>query len=59
MTTGASPTSLIIYPQPLGLQVEYNWGTGPEYNPATKYIDQKGLNGGYALLNYRQTFHGM
>jgi hypothetical protein len=46
-------TSLIIYPQPLGLQVEYNGGTGPEYNPATKYIDQKGLNGGYALLNYR------
>jgi hypothetical protein len=49
-------TSLIIYPQPLGLQVEYNWGTGPEYNPATKFIDQKGLNGGYALLNYRQPF---
>jgi Phosphate-selective porin O and P len=46
--------SLIIYPQPLGLQTEYNWGTGPEYNPATKYIDQKNLNGGYALLNYRQ-----
>jgi hypothetical protein len=26
-------TSLIIYPQPMGLQVKYNWGTGPEYNP--------------------------
>jgi hypothetical protein len=48
--------SLIIYPQPLGLQTEYNWGTGPEYNPVTKYIDQKGLNGGYALLNYRKVF---
>jgi hypothetical protein len=47
-------TSLIIYPQPLGLQMEYNWGTGPEYNPATNFIEQKGLNGGYALLNYMQ-----
>lgn len=45
--------SLIIYPQPLGFQTEYNWGTGPEYNPANKTIEQKGLNGGYALVNYR------
>ena len=45
--------SLIIYPQPLGLQTEYNWGTGPEYNSAIKTIQQKELNGGYALLNYQ------
>jgi hypothetical protein len=52
--------SLIKYPQPLGLQIEYNWGTGPQYNPATNFIDQKGLNGGYALLNYRHVFpHGI
>jgi hypothetical protein len=52
--------SLIKYPQPLGLQIEYNWGTGPKYNPATNFIDQKGLNGGYALLNYRHVFpHGI
>jgi hypothetical protein len=45
--------SLIVYPQPLGFQTEYNWGTGPEYEPANKTIEQKQLNGGYALLNYR------
>ena len=45
--------SLIVYPQPLGFQMEYNWGTGPQYNPTTKHIDQKPLNGGYALVNYR------
>lgn len=44
--------SLIVYPQPLGFQAEYNWGTGPKYNPATNFIDQKGLNGGYAMVNY-------
>jgi hypothetical protein len=45
--------SFIYYPQPIGLQVEYNWGKGPEYNPSTKFIDDKALSGGYALLNYR------
>jgi len=45
--------SLIVYPQPIGFQTEYNWGTGPEYNPANHTIEQKALNGGYALLNYR------
>jgi phosphate-selective porin O/P len=48
--------SLIVYPQPLGFQAEYNWGTGPQYNSQTKYIDQHALNGGYALLNYRFVF---
>jgi hypothetical protein len=45
--------SLIIYPQPIGFTTEYNWGTGPEYEPANLTIEQKALNGGYALLNYR------
>ena len=52
--------SLIVYPQPWGLQTEYNWGTGPQYNPQTMYIQQHPLNGGYALLNYRARLpHGM
>jgi hypothetical protein len=52
--------SLIIYPQPVGFQTEYNWGTGPEYDPANKTIEQKLLSGGYALLNYRfRPFHGI
>jgi hypothetical protein len=48
--------SLIVYPQPFGFQAEYNWGTGPQYNTQTKYIDQHSLNGGYALVSYRRVF---
>jgi hypothetical protein len=52
--------SLIVYPQPWGIQTEYNWGTGPQYNPQTKYIQQHPLNGGYFLLNYRARLpHGI
>jgi hypothetical protein len=46
--------TLVIYPQPLGFQAEYNWGTGPRYNPESNFIDQHPLTGGYALLNYRK-----
>ena len=37
----------ILYPQPFGLQAEWNWGRGPEYDQATKTIQTKSLNGGY------------
>ncbi|NVJ84890.1 MAG: porin [Algoriphagus sp.] len=45
--------SLILYPQPFGFQAEYNWGRGPEYDPATNDVKDAPLNGGYAMLNYR------
>ena len=45
--------SLSIYPQPFGLQAEYNVGTGPEYNPVNNTIEQKKLKGGYALISYK------
>ncbi len=35
--------SIVVYPQPFGLQAEYNVGTGPEYNPASNTIEQKKL----------------
>lgn len=41
-----------LYPQPFGVQVEYNIGVGPEFNKATDSIDSKQLYGGYLLLNY-------
>jgi len=44
--------SLVVYPQPFGLQAEYNVGTGPEYNPATNTIEQKKLKGGYITAAY-------
>lgn len=44
--------SLIIYPQPFGLQMEYNWGRGPEYDPETNDVKEASLGGGYVLASY-------
>ncbi|WP_026950884.1 porin [Algoriphagus mannitolivorans] len=44
--------SLIIYPQPFGLQMEYNWGRGPEYDPEIKDVKEAALGGGYVLASY-------
>ncbi len=44
--------SLIVYPQPLGFQVEYNMGNGPEYNPVTRRVENQPLQGGYAQTMY-------
>ena len=44
--------SFILYPQPFGLQAEYNIGTGPEYDPATNTITDQKLQGGYVLASY-------
>lgn len=37
----------ILYPQPFGLQAEWNWGRGPEFDPVTGRIEERPLNGGY------------
>lgn len=50
--------SLIWYPRPFGIQVEYNVGRGPEFNPANNTIETKPLHGGYVLLNARTTIQG-
>lgn len=50
--------SLVVYPQPLGFQAEYNVGTGPRFNPATKRIEQSGLQGGYAQTMYMKKLYG-
>lgn len=44
--------SFILYPQPFGIQAEYNFGKGPEYNKNTKSIEVQNLHGGYATLSY-------
>jgi hypothetical protein len=38
---------LVLYPQPFGLQLEYNVGRGPELEG--KVIKEKSLQGGYAM----------
>lgn len=48
-------TSFILYPRPFGIQAEYNWGKGPQYNPAKDSIETRNLNGGYITVSYRKT----
>jgi hypothetical protein len=45
--------SLIVYPQPIGFQAEYNVGRGPEFNPGDSTIATRDLSGGYGMLMYR------
>jgi hypothetical protein len=44
--------SLIVYPQPLGFQMEYNIGHGPEFDPTLNRVTGQSLRGGYAQVNY-------
>jgi hypothetical protein len=37
----------ILYPQPFGIQGEWNWGRGPEFDPATGRIEERPVKGGY------------
>lgn len=51
--------SLIVYPQPFGLQMEYNFGQGPEYNRVTRFIDSNSLSGGYIMATYMKHWKDM
>ena len=44
--------SFVLYPQPFGIQAEYNVGKGPEFNPATDTIESQKLSGGYITFSY-------
>jgi phosphate-selective porin len=45
--------SFVIYPQPFGLQAEYNVGTGPEFNKTNLTIENTKLKGGYVQIMYK------
>lgn len=45
--------STILYPQPFGLQAEYNWGVGPEFTHNSNRITKQPLWGGYVMANYK------
>ena len=45
--------SIMYYPQPFGLQAEYNFGKGPEYDPASNTVSVQKLNGGYVQAMYK------
>jgi hypothetical protein len=44
--------SLIVYPQPFGIQAEYNIGNGPEFNTTTLMVENQELHGGYIMASY-------
>lgn len=44
--------SFVLYPQPFGLQAEFNWGRGPEFNPETNNVEDAPIQGGYVLASY-------
>ncbi|MEW6056592.1 MAG: porin [Bdellovibrionota bacterium] len=45
--------SLVVYPQPLGFQAEYNLGRGPQLNAEQTAVGDAPLRGGYAMVMYR------
>lgn len=45
--------SLVLYPQPFGIQAEYNLGKGPAFNSAIDSITVQKLHGGYITASYK------
>ena len=45
--------SFMMYPQPFGLQGEWNWGKTPGLDTVTNTIEEKSLNGGYIQAMYK------
>jgi len=45
--------SAIWYPQPFGVEAEWNIGEGPELNSAYNRVQGQFLHGGYVQLNYK------
>jgi phosphate-selective porin len=50
--------SFVLYPQPFGIQGEFNVGTGPEFVPGTRSVENKRLRGGYIQTMYMKKVHG-
>ena len=46
----------ILYPQPFGLEAEWNWGRGPVLSEDLRTITSGGLSGGYVQASYRHIF---
>lgn len=48
--------SAILYPQPFGIEAEWNWGQGPVLSDDMKSITSGNLSGGYLQASYRHIF---
>ncbi|HEY8399983.1 MAG TPA: porin [Cytophagaceae bacterium] len=51
---------VVVYPQPFGIQAEYNFGEGPEFDydahTGVKAIKSQNLHGGYVQLMYKMNY---
>ncbi len=45
--------SFMMYPQPFGIQAEWNWGHTPGLDIASNRIEEQNLNGGYIQAMYK------
>jgi phosphate-selective porin len=43
----------VWYPQPFGLQAEWNWGTGPQLSSSLNAIEERSLQGGYIQAMFK------
>ncbi len=43
----------VLFPQPFGLQAEWNWGAGSTLNPTANKIERQNLSGGYVQAMYK------
>jgi len=50
--------SLLWYAQPFGIEGEYNWGTGPAFDPEARAVESRTLRGGFVQSMYRWRTHG-
>lgn len=48
----------ILYPQPFGLEAEWNWGQGPQLSDDMLSISSQSLSGGFVQAVYRHIFPG-
>ena len=47
--------TFVLYPQPFGIEAEWNWGRGPELSHDYRTITAQSLQGGYLQASYRAT----
>ncbi len=45
--------TFVLYPQPFGLQAEWNVGRGPALNDAQTAVEESSLTGGYVMALYK------
>lgn len=50
--------TFVLYPQPFGIQAEYNVGRGPGFNKLTDSVEVRSLNGGYVMFSYLKRIKG-